>query len=580
MVKMKVIKSHRGDNRTPIIESLYEIIESKTPNENIKGYKEARENVILLDDSLMEKWGIKYPYILPTGAYYSTYYRNSFEFLDISGVFPVRVSYEDLNDYRVRGLRYNRGIDSFFKDEGNIQKRKDGEVISAFNSRLRNLEEFQYQFMTGTEPFQSFYKSNIRSKFHRKDGPLGYLYLTVEDVVKLLSLTGDGGVLSSGLDLYGGGELLPKVGGHESCHICDGDDDIGCECNDGEIPCEECDEGYIECDECGGGGNGICDDCDGNGTLRCEYCEGNGRGGEYGICNECEGDGEIEKECQECEAGSVDCQYCDATGKDEEGEECSDCNGSEKMLCQVCDGGILLRETCEDCDGSGEVGCSNCGEEGDVECDNCEGDGEIEGGCEYCDYGRVECDDCDGSGEQECHLCEGSDYISCIFDENISVYENVDEGLIKEDSGEPFSAYFDWKLNKGNVDARNGVYWVVEKIDFQNWLEADKEELQNILIAWTNDNLYDIQPRKAAFDKISNFSVTYTLATPKGSIGKAIRIHFVFADGVFKVISVDGKLTTGHQGINKMEYNGVIYYSLEDFRFLNWNTLDFNKLKS
>ena len=68
---------------------------------------------------------------------------------------------------------------------------------------------------------------------------------------------------------------------------------------------------------------------------------------------------------------------------------------------------------------------------------------------------------------------------SHVFD-NISVYENMDEGLIKEVSSEPFSAYFDWKLNKGNVDARNGVYWVVEKIDFQNWLEADKEELQKL----------------------------------------------------------------------------------------------------
>jgi len=120
----------------------------------------------------------------------------------------------------------------------------------------------------------------------------------------------------------------------------------------------------------------------------------------------------------------------------------------------------------------------------------------------------------------------------------------------------------------------------VEKIDFQNWLEADKEELQNILSAWTNDNLYSIDSIKSSFDKISNFSVTYTLATPEGSIGKVIRIHFVFVDGVFKVISVDGKPTSRAFGTNKMEYKGVIYYSLEDFRFLNWNTIDFNKLKS
>ena len=578
---MKVIKSHRGDNRTPIMKSLYQIIESKKPNENIKGYKEARENIIFLDDSLMEKWDIKYPYILPaTGAYYSTYYRKSFEFLDISGVFPVRVSYEDLNDYRVRGLRYNIVMDSFFKDEVNIQKHKDlGD--GSFRSRLMNLEEFQCQFMTGTEPFQSFYKSNIRSKFHRKDGPLGYLYLTVEDVVKLFSLTGEGFTGGTGFTLSKGWENITEHH-HESCLICDDEDDIGCECNGGEIPCEECEEGSIECDECGGSGYGTCDYCEGDATVRCNYCGGNGKGGEYGTCDECEGEGEIQEECSACDdgKGKIECKVCDGIGKDDRGEECGECDGDGEIECSVCDGEGEITESCENCDGSGEDWCSNCDSQGEVECDDCGGEGEVEGGCEYCDYGNVDCDECGGSGEQECPLCEGREYISCIFDDNISVYENMDEGLIKEVSSEPFSAYFDWKLNKGNVDARNGVYWVVEKIDFQNWLEADKEELQNILSAWTNDNLYSIDSIKSSFDKISNFSVTYTLATPEGSIGKVIRIHFVFVDGVFKVISVDGKPTSRAFGTNKMEYKGVIYYSLEDFRFLNWNTIDFNKLKS
>ena len=61
MVKMKVIKSHRGDNRTPIMKSLYQIIESKKPN--IKGSRERISSFLMT--SLMEKWDIKYPYILP-----------------------------------------------------------------------------------------------------------------------------------------------------------------------------------------------------------------------------------------------------------------------------------------------------------------------------------------------------------------------------------------------------------------------------------------------------------------------------------------------------------------------------------
>jgi len=70
----------------------------------------------------------------------------------------------------------------------------------------------------------------------------------------------------------------------------------------------------------------------------------------------------------------VDCPECDGWGT----EECFDCDGSGKD------------ESCDECDGYGEIEDPN-GEEGDT----------------------LVCDECDGSGEMNCYRCEGSGNYDC-----------------------------------------------------------------------------------------------------------------------------------------------------------------------
>ena len=74
-------------------------------------------------------------------------------------------------------------------------------------------------------------------------------------------------------------------------------------------------------------------------------------GDTYETCEECNGNGEID--CHYCEGyGEVDCEDCDSSGEDEEGEECSYCDGKGKKDCDECGSGYIR---CEYCDGNGEI---------------------------------------------------------------------------------------------------------------------------------------------------------------------------------------------------------------------------------
>ena len=80
----------------------------------------------------------------------------------------------------------------------------------------------------------------------------------------------------------------------------------------------------------------------------------------------------------------VDCPECDGRGT----EECYDCNGSGKdESCDECDGSGEIEDpngeegdtlVCDECDGSGEMGCYRCVGEGNYDCSYCGGDSEIE----------------------------------------------------------------------------------------------------------------------------------------------------------------------------------------------------------
>jgi hypothetical protein len=571
-------ESHRRmELRTPIIKSLNDKIKIENSNDNIKGYKELKDYNILLQPKRLESIGIIYPYLLtdslinlnenPTaGFYYMGYYSSSFEFLDISGAYPVRIDYMALKKYTKNIKRTRTGPATevlkrkIMNDEGG---KKD------FTSADKEMFlDYKYNFMSGTENQKSIWKTNLYQKYHSFGGNLGYLYLTKLDVVKLFEL----------MNPYGweGREI---GGGHSAnggCSLCDGDYDVECVCENGMIPCQECEEGQIECEECGGGGYGTCDVCEGDGNLECIGCEGRGQGGDYGTCDECNGEGEIQEECDMCEGGKVDCDECDATGKDDEGEECVECDGSKKKDCQTCDGENEITKTCENCDGGGEVGCDYCGGEGRTECEECGGEGEIEGGCDYCDYGSISCDECGGDDEIECPVCEGSEYVKCVFNEG----ENLNDVDIIQNQ-EPFSANYDWKLNRGKINPEQNVYWIVEAINFNNWYEADISQLKELLSSWSDDNVYGID--SDAFGKLSNFNVVYTLATPKGLIKNALKIYFVWNDDskVFNVIRMDGELPDMRVLKNHPQYKNkeLIYYYLSQIRLLNWSQINFDNLK-
>jgi len=82
-------------------------------------------------------------------------------------------------------------------------------------------------------------------------------------------------------------------------------------------------------------------------------------------CDNCDGTGEIQ--CTSCDgSGEEDCRYCDGSGMDEDaGEECDMCEGDGK-------------QTCEECNGTKYESCNYCGGDGDVNCINCYGEGQLQ----------------------------------------------------------------------------------------------------------------------------------------------------------------------------------------------------------
>lgn len=91
-------------------------------------------------------------------------------------------------------------------------------------------------------------------------------------------------------------------------------------------------------------------------------------------------------------------------GKDDFAQDtCEQCNGNGQV-------------ECESCGGSGEYSCSKCNGDGEIECDTCEGDGEDSDGdaCETCrGSGEIDCDDCEGSGSETCDECRGNGNETC-----------------------------------------------------------------------------------------------------------------------------------------------------------------------
>jgi hypothetical protein len=95
-------------------------------------------------------------------------------------------------------------------------------------------------------------------------------------------------------------------------------------------------------------------------------------------CDNCEGRGEIH--CEDCYgAGNTECDECDGSGE----VTCDSCDGDGREMgdnkwepCSDCEGAGVL--TCGECDGQGRTLCRNCQGGGESECYACDGDGEVE----------------------------------------------------------------------------------------------------------------------------------------------------------------------------------------------------------
>jgi hypothetical protein len=101
---------------------------------------------------------------------------------------------------------------------------------------------------------------------------------------------------------------------------------------------------------------------------------------------------------------------------------------TKRESCDDCDGWGNIE--CDFCDGDGDIICNNCNGSGEVDCDECGGSGEDEEGntCNYCDgVGNKPCDDCYGDGRNECSFCDGNGQNSCDHCDGSGEVESSEE---------------------------------------------------------------------------------------------------------------------------------------------------------
>jgi hypothetical protein len=117
-------------------------------------------------------------------------------------------------------------------------------------------------------------------------------------------------------------------------------------------------------------------------------------------------------------------------------EKCTSCGGSGRV------------QTCEECDGTGEVGFENAFNDYEFECKSCRGGGVPKGD-------EVDCKDCDGTGAQ----VEGV-YLVDVFDRKVSgqslalIYDLPGVELFSEESNQ-----FNYFRFDGGVGIFMGVKW-------------------------------------------------------------------------------------------------------------------------
>lgn len=125
-----------------------------------------------------------------------------------------------------------------------------------------------------------------------------------------------------------------------------------------------------------------------------------------------ESNGYLSRSCDSCNDGLQSCDWCDGNGN----VECSECDGDGNVSCDTCDGSGEDEEgnPCDECVGVGEKTCDLCGGKKESECDRCNGDG----------YDT--CPDCDGSGDvtDESEVTLNTHYIYTYDPKVVSLFQN------------------------------------------------------------------------------------------------------------------------------------------------------------
>lgn len=99
---------------------------------------------------------------------------------------------------------------------------------------------------------------------------------------------------------------------------------------------------------------------------------------------------------------------------------CTDCNGKEEYVCDICDIGQMVEETCSVCSGTKTVPCERCQATGEIPCTTCNGKGSYEktlylAGAKGKAVKKtvqcrptVPCPRCKGSNVETCNKCMGT----------------------------------------------------------------------------------------------------------------------------------------------------------------------------
>ena len=122
-----------------------------------------------------------------------------------------------------------------------------------------------------------------------------------------------------------------------------------------------------------------------------------------------------EETCEDCNGnGDITCDYCNGNGT----VDCDECDSSGEVTCSECDGDGVdgAGDTCNECDGKGLLDCGNCAGEGYVDCDECN------------TTGRETCVTCDGNGEVETDDENITTYQICSWDNNLKNWCELQEG--------------------------------------------------------------------------------------------------------------------------------------------------------